>query len=71
MGPNLAWHPQGKPFARTGRFWPYLGDAAHRAVIFDYTKTRARAGPAAFFAGDQGYLQADAYQVYDAFTKVP
>ena len=55
------------PFARTGRFWPYLGDAAHRAVIFDYTKTRARAGPQTFLAGYQGYLQADAYGVYDAF----
>lgn len=57
------------PFARIGRFWPYLGDAAHRAVIFDYTKTRARAGPEAFLGTYQGYLQADAYGVYGAFYK--
>jgi len=28
------------PFAKTGHFWPYLGDAAHRAVIFDYTNQK-------------------------------
>ena len=57
------------PFARTGRIWPYLGDAHHPVVVFDYTPTRGRDGPAKFLNGYQGYLQADAYSVYDAFFK--
>jgi transposase len=53
--------------ARKGRIWPYVGDRNHPAVIYDYTPTRERAGPEAFLAGYRGYLQADAYVVYDSF----
>jgi transposase len=56
------------PFARIGRIWPYVGDAYHPIIVYDYTPTRARAGPAKFLAGYKGYLQADAYAVYDAFS---
>ena len=57
------------PFARTGRMWPYLGDAYHPVVVLHYTPTRGRDGPAKFLEGYKGYLQADAYWVYDAFFK--
>jgi len=57
------------PFARTGRIWPYLGDARHPVVVHHYTATRGRDGPAKFLEGYKGYLQADAYCVYDAFFK--
>jgi len=57
------------PFARTGRIWPYVGDGQHPVVIYDYTPTRGRDGPSKFLEGYQGYLQADAYSVYDAFFK--
>jgi transposase len=57
------------PFARTGRIWPYLGDAHHPVIVYDYTPTRGRAGPAKFLENFKGYLQADAYVVYDAFFK--
>ena len=57
------------PFARNGRIWPYLGDAHHPVIVYDYTPTRGRAGPAKFLEGYTGYLQADAYSVYDAFFK--
>ena len=57
------------PFARIGRIWPYLGDAQHPVIVYDYTPTRSRAGPAKFLEGYKGYLQADAYSVYDAFFK--
>lgn len=57
------------PFARTGRIWPYLGDAHHPVVVHHYTPTRGRDGPARFLEHYQGYLQADAYCVYDAFFK--
>ena len=57
------------PFARIGRIWPYVGDAYHPVIVYDYTPTRARAGPAKFLEGYKGYLQADASAVYDAFFK--
>jgi transposase len=57
------------PFARIGRICPYLGDARHPVVVLDYTPTRGRDGPAKFLGGYKGYLQADAYCVYDAFFK--
>lgn len=56
-------------FARTGRIWPYVGDLHHPVVVYDYTATRGRDGPAKFLEGYSGYLQADAYPVYDAFFK--
>ena len=49
--------------------WPYVGDIHHPVIIYDYTPTRGRAGPAKFLEGYTGYLQADAYSVYDAFFK--
>jgi hypothetical protein len=57
------------PFAKIGRIWPYVGDAHHPVIVYDYTPTRSRAGPAKFLEGYKGYLQADAYSVYDAFFK--
>jgi transposase len=57
------------PFARIGRIWPYVGDVHHPVILYDYTPTRGRAGPAKFLEGYKGYLQADAYSVYDAFFK--
>jgi transposase len=56
---------------RTGRFWPYVGDRDHPAVVFDYTATRERAGPEKFLESYQGYLQADAYVAYDSFFTKP
>jgi transposase len=50
---------------RYGRMWPYIGDAEHPGIVFDYTTTHARDGPAAFLKGYQGFLQADAYGAYD------
>lgn len=55
------------PFARNGRIWPYVGDRDHPLIVYDYTPTRGRAGPAKFLEEYEGYLQADAYAVYDAF----
>ncbi len=50
---------------RYGRLWDYIGDADHPGIVFDYTTTHARDGPAAFLKGFKGYLQADAYGAYD------
>ena len=59
------------PKTRTGRIWPYLGDAQHPVVVYDYTATRERAGPEQFLKGYRGYLQADAYSAYDRFFTEP
>lgn len=56
---------------RKGRFWPYVGDREHPGVVFDYTPTRERAGPVEFLKKYRGYLQADAYAVYDSFFTDP
>jgi transposase len=56
---------------RKGRFWPYVGDREHPAVVFDYTPTRERAGPEKFLENYRGYLQADAYVAYDSFFTDP
>jgi transposase len=50
---------------RYGRLWDYIGDAEHPGIVFDYTTTHARDGPAAFLKDFKGYLQADAYGAYD------
>jgi transposase len=59
------------PHTRTGRFWPYVGDRDHPAVVYDYTPTRERAGPEQFLKEYRGYLQADAYVAYDRFFTDP
>jgi hypothetical protein len=53
------------PHVRNGRFWVYLGDAEQPYVVFDYTRSRERDGPAEFLKSYEGYLQADAFSAYD------
>jgi transposase len=59
------------PHTRKGRIWPYIGDRDHPGAIFHYTPTRERAGPETFLKDFRGYLQADAYVVYDSFFTDP
>jgi transposase len=49
----------------TSRMWVYLGDRNHPSIVYDYTSSRARAGPEAFLGDYQGFMQADAYSGYD------
>jgi hypothetical protein len=51
--------------SRRGHLWLYR-DLAGRCV-FDFTENRSRDGPARVLRDFRGYLQADAYGVYDAF----
>ena len=53
------------PHTRTGRFWVYVGDRSHPYVVYDYTPSRKRDGPAQFLKSYEGYLQADAFGGYD------
>lgn len=50
---------------RYGRLWNYIGDHDHPGIVFDYTITHARDGPATFLKDFKGHLQADAYSAYD------
>jgi len=50
---------------RKGRVWCYLGDELHPYIVYDYTPTWSRDGPAAWLDGYRGYLQADGYAGYD------
>lgn len=58
LDPNL-------PHTRTGRFWAYVGDRRYPYIVYDYTPSRKRDGPAEFLKDYQGYLQADAFGGYD------
>lgn len=53
--------------SRQGRVWVYRGLKGE--VFFDMTESRGRDGPRAVLADFSGYMQADAYPVYDAFYK--
>lgn len=55
----------GQGHASNARFWAYIGDEKRPYRVFDFTPTRERAGPEQFLDGFAGYLQADAYGVYD------
>lgn len=58
----------GRGKTKTGRLWVYLRPAGADppAVVYDYTASRAHAGPQRFLAGFQGYLHADAFPGYEA-----
>ena len=53
-----------KKQTKRGYLWVYVGDQGD--VVFDYTPNRCREGPVAFLDSFKGYLQADAYNGYDA-----
>ena len=59
----------GREGTRTGRIWIAIGDRDHRYWVYDFTPDRSGDGPARFFKGYRGYLQADAYTGYDALFK--
>jgi transposase len=50
---------------RYGRLWVYIRHDAQPSIVFDYTATHARDGPAEFLKEFRGFLQADAYGAYD------
>jgi transposase len=50
---------------KSGRLWVYVGDRDHPHIVYDYTPTKARDGPATILAKFTGFLQADAANVFD------
>lgn len=70
--PIRVQEPRGSPKGvRRGYIWVYLGDEDHPYNLFDYTRTRSRAGPERVLREFRGtkieprYLLADAYVGYD------
>lgn len=61
--PVPARHGSGKEIHK-GFLWAYLDILKN--VVFDYTPGHSREGPLAFLGEYAGYVQADAYQGYDA-----
>jgi transposase len=55
----------GRGKAKTTYLWAVLGDAQHPYTTFSFTESRARAGPAEFFADFSGVLLTDAYIGYE------
>lgn len=53
--------------SRQGNVWVYRGLGGQ--VFFDMTESRGRDGPRAVLGGFEGYMQADAHSVYDAFYR--
>lgn len=60
---------ENKKQTKKGYLWVYIGDQGD--VVFDYTPNRCREGPVAFLDSFKGYLQADAYNGYDAVFSNP
>jgi transposase len=54
---------------KSGRLWIYVGDRNHPYLVYDYTPTKARAGPGEILKNYQGFLQADAANVFDGFYR--
>jgi transposase len=62
--PITVLDPTVKPVgSRRGYLWVYISDEDD--VVFDYTDSHKRDGPASFLKGYRGYLQADAFSGYD------
>lgn len=55
----------GRDTAQTGHLWPYVGDAQHPYVVFDFSTDRTKEHPHKFLAEYTGYVQADACSGYD------
>ena len=50
---------------RTARFWVYTNKSGK--IAYDFTESRGRDGPEKILKDFKGYIQADAYSVYDTF----
>ena len=56
---------KGNDKTKSGRLWAFVGDRDHPHTLYHYTATKARDGPAGILENYQGFLQADAANVFD------
>jgi hypothetical protein len=64
--PVTVQDPKGKSKPHTGRVWVYSGDRQNPYDIYEYSPDRRREHPHGVLSGWKGFLQADAYQGYNA-----
>ena len=60
--------PRGKA-VKTCHMWVYHGDETAPFTVYDFQETRGRDGPKKMLTGFKGYLQTDAYSVYESLSK--
>jgi hypothetical protein len=53
----------------SGFCWPYIGDAEHPYVVFDFTENKKSANVVKFLGDYRGYMQADAAPIYNQLYK--
>ena len=62
--PITVLDPNAEPVhSRRGYMWVYISESGD--VVFDFTNSHTRDGPASFLKDYRGYLQADAFSGYD------
>ncbi len=66
---RLPVQERGNDKTKSGRLWTLVGDRDHPHTTYFYTATKARAGPAEMLQTYQGFLQADAANVFDGFYR--
>lgn len=64
--PVTVQDPKGRAKPHKGRLWIYRGDRHHPYTLYTYSPDRRQIWPQAMLSGWKGYLQADAYQGYNA-----
>jgi len=64
--PVTVQDPKGKSKPHTGRLWVYSGDRHNPYDVYEYSPDRKREHPHGVLSGWKGFLQADAYQGYNA-----
>ena len=64
--PVTVQDPKGKSKPHTGRVWVYSGDRHNPYDVYEYSPDRKREHPHGVLSGWKGFLQADAYQGYNA-----
>ena len=64
--PVTVQDPKGKSKPHTGRLWVYSGDRNNPYDIYEYSPDHKREHPHGVLSGWKGFLQADAYQGYNA-----
>lgn len=64
--PVTVQDPKGKSKPHTGRIWIYSGDRNHPYDIYEFSPDRKQMHPQGVLLNYKGFLQADAYQGYNA-----
>ena len=62
---RLPVQERGQERTKSGRLWVYVGDRNHPLTVYDYRPDKSHDGPTTILAQYQGFVQADAANVFD------